>query len=566
MKISDYVAKFLHKQGVEVVFEMIGGMITHLIDSLYQDGKIKIVSVHHEQTAGFAAEAVGRLTGLPGVALATSGPGATNLVTAIGSCYFDSVPTVFITGQVNTTELSGEKSIRQQGFQETDIVSIVKPITKGAWLVTDINDIEAVLKEAFRLAMDGRPGPVLIDLPMDIQRMEIENPGFDVEPRTPIIPDSMDSFIDEMLTALSQAERPLILAGGGIQSARAAESFRTLVERLGVPVVKSLMGLDLLPYEHPQRVGMLGTYGNRWVNQAMMASDCILVLGSRLDVRQTGSDAAGFTGDRKIFHVDCIEAQINNRVPGCIPCVAHLADFIEAALRRAEQVRLPARPEWERVIQEKREQSPDVEEQVNCEGINPNRFMHQLSQVSSAAEAIVADVGKNQMWVGQSMELTAGQRMLMSGGLGSMGFGLPTAVGCAMVTESPVVLVSGDGGFQCNIQELEVIRYHKLPVKIIVLNNQSLGMVSQFQDEYFESRVCSTVWGYSAPDFGAVSTAYGIPARTISSPEEIPEALDWLWQDPQEPALLTVMIDLKTKVLPKAAFGRPIDDMDPKKD
>lgn len=566
MKASDYVARFLHEQGVEVVFEMIGGMITHLIDSLYVEGHIKILSVHHEQAGGFAAEAVGRMSGVPGVALATSGPGATNLITAIGSCYFDSVPTVFITGQVNTTELSDHKGIRQQGFQETDIVSIVQPITKGAWLVSDVKDIPAVLKEAFRLAKEGRPGPVLIDLPMNIQRMEIENPDYTIDKESSLETGHIDPFIDKMLAALKDAEHPLVIAGGGIRSAGVIDLFQSFVEQLGIPVAQSLMGLDTLSFDHPLRVGFLGTYGNRWVNQAIMASDVVLVLGSRLDVRQTGSDAEDFKGSRKVFHVDCVEAQINNRVKECIPCVAHLNDFLEKALVKVTVSELPAWEEWKAEIQGLKDQSPDTEELGDCCGINPNWFMHKLSKSSGLAGAYVADVGKHQMWAGQSVELNAGQRMLMSGGLGSMGFGLPAAIGAVMTQDKPVVAVVGDGGFQCNIQELEVVVNHKLPLKIIVCNNQSLGMVSQFQDDYFESRLQSTVWGYSAPDFEAVSTAYGIPAKTIETQVEVAEALDWLWEKPMEPAVLVVMVDIETKVLPKVAFGRAIDDMDPKRD
>lgn len=566
MKVSDFVVRFLHRQGVEVVFEMIGGMITHIIDSLYQEGKIKIVSMHHEQSAGFAAEAVGRVSGVPGVALATSGPGATNLVTAIGSCYFDSVPSVFITGQVNTTELSGDKEIRQQGFQETDIVSIVKPITKGAWLVTDAADIERVFKEAFRLALDGRPGPVLIDLPMDIQREEIE-----VEPMVRIgVGSNKDGeiagFVEETLNALSVATNPLMIVGGGVRSSGAIQAFRLFADKLGIPIAQTLMGLDTLAYNHPLRIGMLGTYGNRWVNQAYMASDCVLVLGSRLDVRQTGSDVAGFKGARKIFHVDCIAEQINNRVEGCIPCVAHLLDFLEVASAKCETLKMPSQEDWLAHIQELREHSPDTSELGECEGINPNQFMHALSRRSRGAAVMMADVGKNQMWVAQSAELNDEQRMLMSGGMGSMGFGLPAAVGSTIATGKPVLTVLGDGGLQCNIQELEVVAFHHLPVKIVVFNNNSLGMVSQFQDEYFESRVCSTIWGYSAPDFEAVAKAYGISSRTISDPSEVSSALDWLWEKPSEPALLNVSIDVDTKVLPKVAYGRPIDEMDPQKD
>jgi len=564
MKASDYIASFLARQGVPFVFEMIGGMITHLIDSIHQNGQIQIISMHHEQAAGFAAEAVGRVTGSPGVALATSGPGATNLVTAIGSCYFDSVPVVFITGQVNTTELSGEHPIRQQGFQETDIISIVQPITKAAWLVKTVEDLPKIMEKAFQLAVEGRPGPVLIDIPMDVQRMDLDAPFVHKPVSRTTRSEKSYEFTDRVLTALGAAEKPLILAGGGIRSAGAVMEFRNMVGMLNVPVVCSLMGVDVLSTEHSLKVGMIGTYGNRWANQALMESDCLLVLGSRLDVRQTGADASGFKGNRLILHVDCDPGQLNNRVTGCETCIADLSDFISELIQMAGARTHKKRESWRQWISGKKQQALDTEELDGCKGINPNRFIHALSASSSLAAAYLADVGKHQMWVAQSVKLLAGQRFLVSGGMGSMGFALPAGIGAALSSGAPVVMVAGDGGMQCNIQELETVSMHRLPVKMVILNNNSLGMVGQFQEDYFESRMQSTIWGYSAPDFEAVAKAYRIEAKTIRLPEEVDEALDWLWKDPGAPALLQVIIDTVTKVFPKTAYGRPLDDMDPR--
>ncbi|MFA5687661.1 MAG: thiamine pyrophosphate-binding protein [Kiritimatiellales bacterium] len=565
MKASDYIADFLHAKGVPFIFEMIGGMVTHIIDSVHQKGHIRIVSMHHEQAAGFAAEAVGRMSGIPGVALATSGPGATNLVTAIGSCYFDSVPTVFITGQVNTTELSGDRAIRQQGFQETDIVSIVKPVTKAAWLVKTAEELSLILEQAFQLAVEGRPGPVLIDIPMDVQRMKVVPLLAEPVSRKPVAEETLE-FAGRALNALTAAEKPLLLAGGGIRSAGATTQFRKMTDLLNIPVVCSLMGLDVLPFSHPLKVGMIGTYGNRWANQALMKSDCLLVLGSRLDVRQTGADAAGFKGDRRIFHVDCEPGQLNNRVTGCDICVAHLSDFVTAMLQVAVDVPRRKRTDWNEWISGKRSLAPDTEELKGCKGINPNSFIHTLSAASVEASAILADVGKHQMWAAQSIEIGKEQRFLVSGGMGSMGFALPAAIGATLSSGRPVVVVAGDGGMQCNIQELETISLHKLPVKIVILNNNSLGMVGQFQEEYFESRMQSTIWGYSAPDFEAVARAYRISAKTIRNPEEVDAAVQWLWSDPGAPALLNVIIDVDTKVFPKTSYGRVLDDMDPRRE
>ena len=564
IKASDYIADELHRQGVTVLFEMIGGMITHIIDSVHQRGQIKIVSVHHEQAGGFAAEAVGRMTGIPGVALATSGPGATNLVTAIGSCYFDSVPTVFITGQVNTSELSTGRALRQQGFQETDIVSIVRPITKAAWQLTDAADLPRMLREAFKLAKEGRPGPVLVDLPMNLQRLEIDVHDEPALPNEAIQNDEVAQFAQEVANALMSAERPLILAGGGIRAAGVHDPFIQAMETSGLPIAWSLMAIDLLPFDHPQRVGMIGTYGNRWANQVMMESDAILVIGSRLDVRQTGADTQLFKGTRPIYHLDCDPEQLNNRVVGCESCLGELAEFLPLLKAAFESQSTTSLTAWYDRMEFLKSQRSDVDELKGCKGINPNDFMHRLSKASNTASAIIADVGKNQMWAAQSVEIRAGQRFLVSGGMGSMGFALPAAIGSVFASNQPVVCITGDGGLQCNIQELETISMHGLPVKILVFNNQSLGMVGQFQEDYFESRMQSTVWGYSAPDFEIVAKAYKIDAKTISTPEEVDDAIEWLWRDPKAPALLNVMIDLDTKVYPKAAYGRPINDMDPR--
>lgn len=566
MKASDYIADVLHAQGVTVVFEMIGGMITHLIDSIYQRDQIQIISMHHEQAAGFAAEAAARISGVPGVALATSGPGATNLVTAIGSCYFDSVPTVFITGQVNTGERSSGRALRQQGFQETDIVSIVKPITKAAWQVDDIEQLPVILNHAFQLAQEGRPGPVLVDLPMNIQREEIEPVPMPVSESSSPAGADLSEFCRQVADAFHAAEKPLILAGGGIRSNDAASVWREVAETLGVPVVLSLMGLDLLPYDHPQRVGMIGTYGNRWANQALMESDMVLVLGSRLDVRQTGADAEGFGRGRTIFHVDCDSEQLNNRVTGSRTCLAELREFLPELLTVLGKKPPSLCPEWMAWIAQQRDCLPDTGELSDCKGINPNEFIHALSRASAEAGAFLADVGKNQMWTAQSLELKEAQRFLVSGGMGSMGFALPAAIGSVFASGRPAVCIAGDGGLQCNVQELETVSYHKLPVKMVVLNNNSLGMVGQFQKEYFGARMQSTIWGYSAPDFAAVARAYGISSKTVGSPDEVPDAIDWLWEDPASPALLNVMIDVDTKVFPKAVYGRAINDMDPRVD
>jgi len=563
MKASNYICEFLHKQGVATVFELSGGMITHLLDSISKQGRIQCVSMHHEQGAAFAADAMGRMTGIPGVALATSGPGATNLLTGIGSCYFDSSPAVFITGQVNRNEQKGDKLIRQLGFQETDIVSMAAPITKAAWRVKTPEELPSLLSEAFALAVEGRPGPVLLDIPMDVQRTEINIQEPTPQPALSSAPIPSQIW-KPLFEKISCAKRPLILAGGGIRAARAIDTFRKLVERVKLPVVNSLMAVDCLPHAHPLRVGLIGTYGNRWANLALGESDLLIVLGSRLDVRQTGSIIAAFKANREIYHIDCDEGEIqNNRVKGCEEVRATLSEFLTTALRESESIQFETRSSWLKEIADLKKQWPDDSEQ-NVPGINPNWFVHKLTQRSPRASAIVVDVGQHQMWAAQSSELNQDQRFITSGGMGAMGFALPAAIGVAFAaTNRPVVVIAGDGGFQCNIQELQTIARNKLPVKIVILNNGCHGMVRQFQESYFAKRYQSTLVGYSAPSFPKVAEAYGLEARTLSSQSDVNTSIDWLWSDETSPRLLDVMIDLSANAYPKIAFGQPITQMEP---
>jgi acetolactate synthase-1/2/3 large subunit len=560
IKVTDYIADYLHEKGVRQVFELSGGMITHLLDSLCTRKQIQVVSVHHEQAAAFAADASGRMTGIPGVALATSGPGATNLLTGIGSCYFDSSPAVFITGQVNRDEQKGDRAIRQLGFQETDIVSMAAPITKRSIRINAPSEVPQALHDAFAEAVAGRPGPVLVDIPMDVQRALIE-PGTLRAQNAQTVPGTLD--LKPLLRALATSKRPMILAGGGVSAGRAIPAFRRTVDVLGIPVVHSLMGTDLLPWAHPCRVGMIGTYGNRWANMALMQSDLLIVIGSRLDVRQTGSRTDSFAEGRTIFHIDCEPGEVNNRVKNCEAIICEARPFLdqlaEAAIQPGNRFK-----SWFAEIAELRQSWPDTGELPGAPGINPNAFIHQLSRYKNNAAAYVADVGQHQMWAAQSLELSDDQRFLTSGGMGSMGFGLPASIGAVLNGNGrPVVIIAGDGGFQCNIQELQTVLRLNLPLKIVVMNNQCHGMVRQFQESYFDSRYQSTYWGYSAPDFTSVAKAYGIEAATVNDPDDVASSVDWLWREPSKPQLLQVMIDTFSNSYPKVAFGRSIAEMEP---
>jgi len=563
MKVTSYIAKFLKEKEIDTIFELQGGMITRIIDEIHQQGGIKIVSMHHEQAAAMAADAYGRITNKPGIALATSGPGATNLLTGIGNCYFDSVPAIFITGQVNLNEQKGDRSTRQLGFQETDIVSMAKPITKEAYAIKTAKEIPSVFEEAYQIAISGRPGPVLIDIPMNIQNEKIEISDLKV---TDSISEkdltTQQPFFQNYLNALKNSKRPLILVGRGIRSSGSVKQFHEFIQKYKIPVVTSLLGFDVLPYQHPQRIGFIGTYGNRWANYALGSCDLLLVLGSRLDLRQTGANTASFQNGKQIYHVDIEEAELNNRITGCITLKTDLSDFFSQIQNRDSVFKVPL--EWITEIEEKKQTRLDTSELENINGINPNIFIHKLSQKSQLAKVFTADVGNNQMWSSQSLEITENQIFLTSGGMGAMGYSLPAAIGaCFTMGNVSVVAIVGDGGFQINIQELQTIRRNNLPVKIVILNNHCLGMIRQFQDSYFDSCYQSTVWGYDAPVFTKVALAYGIESFCINNPEEIETGLAKLWKDPTQPFLLEVSMDIHTNVFPKMMFGNPITKMEP---
>jgi acetolactate synthase-1/2/3 large subunit len=564
MKVSDYIADFLRVQEIEHVFEVAGGMITHILDSIYRIGNTNIISVHHEQAAAFAADAYGRMTGKPGVALATSGPGATNLLTGIASCYFDSSPALFITGQVNVHEQKGTRKIRQLGFQETDIHAMVQPIIKQCFSIEIAEQVESVLKAAYECAISGRPGPVLIDLPMNIQRAEIEVSPIEVITRKKTISVDLNQSIDALSGAIKKSRRPLILLGRGIQCAFAEKEALCFAEHLQIPVVTSLLALDTIPYDHPLRAGFIGTYGNRWSNLAIGNADLLIVIGSRLDIRQTGADIDGFRNNKTIFHIDCDEGEINNRVPECISIIADAKEFLlQANARLGIESFLPP-TDWLNEIDYLRNKWPDAHELKDFSGINPNHFMHELSQCSGDAVAFVVDVGSHQMWAAQSLEIQANQSFITSGGMGAMGFALPAAIGASLANaKKPVVVIAGDGAFQLNLQELQTVVRNRLPIKIVILNNECLGMIRQFQDSYFEGRYQSTYWGYTAPDFAAIAEAYGIPAKTISTPAEVNAGANWLWEENTGPMLLQVMVSPHMNVYPKIAFGKPITEMEP---
>ena len=569
MKLSDYVIDFLVSKGVTHIFEVCGGSLAHLLDSLYGRMDITAISMHHETAAAFAAEGYSRASGNIGVAIATSGPGATNLITGIGSCYFDSIPCLFITGQVNTYEFKFDKPTRQIGFQETDIVKIVKPITKKAELLMDESKAKYCLQEAIYEAKHGRPGPVLLDIPLNIQRTFIDveslasfdNEGARAEGK---IDDRIinDRIFNQVIELIKSSLRPIILAGGGVRLAEGQDELLKFARSTGIPVVTSLMGLDSFPHDDPLFFGMIGTYGNRYANLAIANSDLVLALGTRLDSRQTGTMPETFARGAKIIHVDIDPFELNNKIKAFSSINSDLRDFL-ARLNDCKigncELKIDS---WKERIDSYKRRYPAYRSSHE-DMIDPNYFMHILSRFLPHDAIICVDVGQNQMWSAQSLEIKGSQRFLTQGGMASMGCALPMAIGASFAQPGKTVIaIAGDGGFQLNIQELQTVYHHDMPIKIILLNNSCYGMVRQFQEQYFSGRCQSTVIGYSCPDFQEVVSAYKIPSMKITQNNEISNALEKLFNN-MKPEFLEVRIDADFKVNPKLSVNRPVEDQDP---
>ena len=565
MKLSDYVIDFLVSEGITHIFEVAGGALAHLLDSLYGKKDISTLSMHHEMAAAIAAEGYSRVSGNLGTAMATSGPGATNLITGIGSCFFDSIPCLFITGQVNTYEFKFDRPVRQVGFQETDIVNIVKPIVKDAVLVTDPDKIRYYLEKSVHIAKSGHPGPVLLDIPMNIQRADI-NPGslesFYKSSTTESVNGFDDTMVKQIVQLIKSSLRPVVLVGGGVRLSKAQGELFKFIHKTGIPVVTSLMGLDAFPHNDPSFIGMIGSYGNRYANLTIANSDLVLALGTRLDTRQTGTKPETFARVAKIVHVDIDPYELNNKVKADFSINSDVKKFLFTLNNYISEYDNNKIGSWKQAIKHYKERYPSYKIPVNGI-IEPNFFMHKLSEFLPEGAIICVDVGQIQMWAAQSLEVKKSQRFLTQGGMGSMGSALPMAIGASFAKPGEtIVVITGDGGFQLNIQELQTVYHHKLPIKIILLNNHCYGMVRQFQEQYFNCRFQSTVIGYSCPNFQDVVSAYKIPARKIFHNTKIAKALQKLFSDAQ-PMFLEVSINPNFKALPKLSVNRPLEDQDP---
>jgi acetolactate synthase-1/2/3 large subunit len=512
---ADLIVQSLIEAGVEHVFGFPGGAVIPLYDALY-DAPLTHILTRHEQGAAHAADGYARATGRVGVCIATSGPGATNLVTGLCNAYMDSVPIVALTGQVAVPMIGNDS------FQEADIYGITIPITKYNYLVKDVGQLQRVIKEAFYIAQTGRPGPVLIDIPKDIQGAEVKPkkigptilPGY-------ILPNKgHPRQIEAMLGAIKNARRPVIYAGGGVVCSGASAELREFIHKTQIPITTTLMGKGVYPEDDVLALGMLGMHGTKYANMAVHESDLILALGVRFDDRVAGN-VAKFAPLAKIVHIDIDPAEIGKRMAVDIPIVGDLKSILAMVNQSVEAV---PRKRWlDRVAQLKAEH-PLV---YNKKGeLKPQHIIQTLSDMTQGRVIVVTDVGQHQMWAAQYYRAMEPRRFLTSGGLGTMGYGFPASLGAQVGRPGEtVVLLTGDGSFQMCIQELATMRMFNLPVKVFIFNNGYLGMVRQWQEFFQAKRYSHTRLAFN-PDFVKVAAGYDIPGFHVSDPRRVKAAID----------------------------------------
>ncbi|HHW13768.1 MAG TPA: biosynthetic-type acetolactate synthase large subunit [Firmicutes bacterium] len=569
------VVESLLQEQVELVFGYPGGAITEVYDRLH-GSPIRHILSRHEQGAVHAADGYARVTGRPGVVFATSGPGATNLVTGLANAYMDSVPLVAFTGQVATGLIGTD------AFQEADITGITFPITKHNYLVKDVRELPRIIKEAFHIATTGRPGPVLVDLPKDVTTAKLD---FEY-PETVDLPGYKPTYsghprqIEQAAQALLHAKRPVLLVGGGVQSAAAAAEVRRLVDLLQLPVTSTLMGLGVIPGDHPLFLGMLGMHGTVAANYAVTECDLLFGVGVRFDDRVTGKLAA-FAPHARVIHVDIDPAEIGKNVAADIPIVgdaeqvlralnARLAELLEARQIRGEGVRgeggraerlAPEVGAWRAQVAEWQAKYPLSYRQQEGGAIKPQFVIEQIDELTRGEAIICTEVGQNQMWTAQYYKFHRPRTLISSGGLGTMGFGFPASIGAQLGSPGKVVFdIAGDGSFQMNVQELATAVVNRLPVKVAILNNEFLGMVRQWQALFYDHRYSATCLRGN-PDFVKLAEAYGAVGLRAERPEEVRPVLERAMAVTDRPCVLDFRIAREEDVMPMVPPAQPLNRM-----
>ena len=536
---ADLVCIALERAGVDVIFGYPGGASLHIYDALPDHPKLRHILVRHEQGAAHMADGYARATGRAGVVMVTSGPGATNLPTGLACAQMDSVPMVAITGQVGTSLMGRE------AFQETDVIGMVMPITKHAFLVRRAEDILPTIHRAFEIAHEGRPGPVVVDIPKDITAASAPIAPGVWRQRRSVVPASPGQ-IARAVELLASAERPLIIAGHGVRIAGAHAELRAVAERLDAPVAMTLLGIGAFPEDHPLAAGMLGMHGSAPTNHAVNEADVILAVGVRFDDRVTGKVSA-FAPRAKIIHVDIDLSLIGKNIPTAVGILADARSGLQAILAKLPRTR--AKPSWHGVVAERRERARPrlVESEARVE-LAPRPVVRAIREVASPEAYFVADVGQHQMWAAQHLGLDRPDRFITSGGLGVMGYALPAALGVQTAhPDAEVWAIVGDGGAQMTIQEIGTAVQENLPVKMAILNNGYLGMVRQWQQLFYENRISQTP--ISSPDYEKLADAYGALGITVLHRDDLRPALERAKAHPG-PVILDIRIEREANVWP----------------
>ncbi len=544
------ILEVLKSEGVDLVFAYPGGQIIPLFDAFYDEKDIRVVLPRHEQGGAHAADGYARATGKVGVVVATSGPGATNLVTGIANAHMDSIPMVAITGQVPSHLIGND------AFQEVDVVGITRSISKHNYLVKDPEDLPFMLKAAFHIAKSGRPGPVVVDVPSSVQRADIRK----AIPESVNIPSYQPNYegnprqVERIASIINGSHKPVLYVGGGVISADASGLVRQAAETAGIPVTTTLMGLGAIPSSHPLNLGMLGMHGTVYANRAIMDCDVLIAVGARFDDRVTGKIAA-FAPDAKVIHIDIDPTSISKNVVVDLPVIGCVRNILGQLLPRLEK---RGREEWLGQIDAWKREFP-----LNntAPALSPQHVIREMARLSRDRDPImVTDVGQHQMWTALYWDHREARRFISSGGLGTMGFGLPAAMGAQLgCPEQLVFCVCGDGGIQMNIQELATIRRLGLPIKIVVINNGYLGMVRQWQEMFWERRYSQTDISDN-PDFRHIARAYGIRDLGIDSADMVTPVLEEAIAHPG-PALVDVRIEREANVYPMVPAGEALNNM-----
>ncbi len=558
---AEIVIRCLQEEKVDYVFGYPGGAVLHIYDALFRQDQVKHVLVRHEQAAVHAADGLARSTSQVGVALVTSGPGATNAVTGIATAYMDSIPVVVISGQVPNDYIG------QDAFQECDTVGITRPCVKHNFLVNDVRHLASTIRKAFYLARSGRPGPVVIDIPKDVTaaKYKFEYPEtIQMRSYNPVLKGHLGQ-IKKALHLLLEAKRPMMYTGGGVILANGSEQLTRLAHRLGFPITNTLMGLGAFPGTDPQFLGMPGMHGTVEANLAMQHCDVLFAIGARFDDRVIGNPANFASIPRKIIHVDIDPSSISKRVQVDVPIVGNVPDVLDEMLRLLDGGNANPDPEvlaaWWRQIDEWRGRQC-MKYRRRKSVIMPQYVIEKLYEVTGGDAIVTSDVGQHQMWAAQYYKFDKPRRWLNSGGLGTMGVGLPYAMGAALAHPGKqIVCVTGEGSIQMCIQELSTAKQFRLPIKIINLNNRYLGMVRQWQEMFYGSRYSESYMD-SLPDFVKLAEAYGHVGIRVERPEDVEGALRAAFVDHKdELVFLDVITDQKANVFPMVAAGKGLADM-----